>query len=252
MNKRVFALLLVLMSLSLIGIIFVQAYFIRDAVQNEKQRFAFNVKKTLSYVSNTIENNELSNYFSKYQKLDRDKKVDSAAVSQLFIYQQNNNTKEAFIYKSNILEEDYKLSSSLFDIGFDSLDIKNIIGSSKIEVYNKSNFFDKDVLRSPILNIINSGRLRAAERSYFNKNLKAYTKTLPINKRVTVDQINDLLATKLKENDININYEFAIYNKNLATKVQSPGFNKITASTFSMPIFYDVPHHGENRLRSSA
>ena len=248
MNKRVFALLLVLMSLSLIGIIFVQAYFIRDAVQNEKQRFAFNVKKTLSYVSNTIENNELSNYFSKYQKLDRDKKVDSAAVSQLFIYQQNNNTKEAFIYKSNILEEDYKLSSSLFDIGFDSLDIKNIIGSSKIEVYNKSNFFDKDVLRSPILNIINSGRLRAAERSYFNKNLKAYTKTLPINKRVTVDQINDLLATKLKENDININYEFAIYNKNLATKVQSPGFNKITASTFSMPIFYDENNTSNYKL----
>ena len=92
MNKRVFALLLILMSLSLIGIIFVQAYFIRDAVQNEKQRFTFNVKKTLSYVSNTIETNELNKYFSKYQKLDRDKKGDSAAVSQLFIYQQNNNT----------------------------------------------------------------------------------------------------------------------------------------------------------------
>jgi len=248
MNKRVFALLLILMSLSLIGIIFVQAYFIRDAVQNEKQRFTFNVKKTLSYVSNTIETNELNKYFSKYQKLDRDKKGDSAAVSQLFIYQQNNNTKEAFIYKSNILEEDYKLSSSLFDIGFDSLDIKNILGSSKIEVYNKSNIFDKDVISSPILNIINSGRLRDEERSYFNRNLKEYTKTIPIYKRVTVSEINDLLAIKLKENDINIDYEFAIYNNDLATKVHSEGFDKITASTFSMPMFYDENNRSSYKL----
>jgi len=115
--------------------------------------------------------------------------------------------KRSFIYKSNILEEDYKLSSSLFDIGFDSLDIKNILGSSKIEVYNKSNIFDKDVISSPILNIINSGRLRDEERSYFNRNLKEYTKTIPIYKRVKVSEINDLLATKLKENDISIDYD---------------------------------------------
>lgn len=238
MNKRVFALLIILMSLSLIGIIFVQAYYINDAVENEKERFTFNVKKTLSYVSNTIETNESDKYFSKYQSLDSEKKGDSAAVSQLFIYQKNNNTKEAFIYKSNFLEKDYKLSSSLFDFGLDSLDIKNIIGSSQIEVYN-GNIFDKDLIQNPILNIVNSGLLKKEERSYFNRNLKAYTSTIPIYKRVTGKEISDLLSRKLKENDIDIDYEFAIYSKDLATKVHSEDFENNSASTFSVPMFYD-------------
>ena len=59
------------MSLSLIGIIFVQAYYINDSVKNERERFTFNVKKALSYVSNAIEEKELDTYFEKYQSLDR-------------------------------------------------------------------------------------------------------------------------------------------------------------------------------------
>ncbi|GAA4238014.1 HAMP domain-containing sensor histidine kinase [Postechiella marina] len=236
------------MSLSLIGIIFVQAYFINDAVENEKERFTFNVKKTLSNVSNTIQTNETDKYFSKYQSLDNEKRGDSAAVSQLFIYQQNNNTKETFIYKSEILEEDYKLSSSLFDIGLDSLDIKNIIGSSQIEVYKGNNALDKDIIRNPILNIVNSGRLKSEERSYFNRNLKAYTKTIPIYKRVTKKEIRDLLDRKLKENDIDIDYEFAVYSKDLATKVHSEGFEIDNGSTHSVPMFYDENNRSVYKL----
>ena len=171
MSKRVFVLLVLLMSMSLIGIIFVQAYYIKDSVKNERERFSFNVKKTLSYVSNAIEENELDTYFEKYQKLINDKKVDSVAVSQLFIYQQNSNTKETLIYKSGVLEENYKLSSSLFDIGLDSINIKNIIGSSNLEVYKNEDISEKDLSKSPIVNIINSGRLLPAERNYFEKSI---------------------------------------------------------------------------------
>ena len=57
-----------------------------------------------------------------------------------------------------------------------------------------------------------------------------------------------MLATKLKENDINIDYEFAIYNNDLATKVHSEGFDKITASTFSMPMFYDENNRSSYKL----
>ena len=52
-------LLVVLMSLSLVGIIFVQARYISDSVKNEEQQFTFNVKKALSFVSKDIERREL-------------------------------------------------------------------------------------------------------------------------------------------------------------------------------------------------
>jgi two-component system phosphate regulon sensor histidine kinase PhoR len=233
--------------MSLIGIIFVQACYINDSVKNEKERFTFNVKKALSYVSNAIENNELDTYFEKYQKLINDKDVDSVAVSQLFIYQQNNNTKETLIFKSGVLEENYKLSSSLFDIGLDSINIKNIIGSSNLEVYKNEDISEKDITKSPILNIINSGRILEAERNYFEKNFKAYTKTIPVYQRVTKEQISNLLSKKLKENNIDIHYEFAIYGNDLATKVHSDDFVK-DKDTYSMPIFYDENNQSNYKL----
>ena len=120
MSKRLFIILVLLMSLSLIGIIFVQAYYINNSVINEDKQFTFNVKKALSTTSNEIEERELNRYFKKYQRLvDERKEADSSAITQLFIYQQNSN--ETLIYKSGILEENYKLTSSLFDIGLDSI-----------------------------------------------------------------------------------------------------------------------------------
>ena len=49
-----FVLLVILMSLSLVGIIFVQAYFINNTFKNEDEQFTFNVKKALTYTSNKV------------------------------------------------------------------------------------------------------------------------------------------------------------------------------------------------------
>ena len=76
MGKKLFILLIILMSLSLVGIIAIQAYYINDSVDNENERFNFNVVKALNYVSNTIEENESEMYFSKFLNLDSEKKTD--------------------------------------------------------------------------------------------------------------------------------------------------------------------------------
>ncbi len=236
------------MSLSLIGIIFVQAYYIKDSVKNADDRFNHNVKTALSYVSNKIEKNELDSYFEKYQRLDKEKKSDSAAVSQLFIYQQNNSTKETLIYRSGVLEENYKLSSSLFDIGLDSINVQNILGESQIQVFNETEFSEKDLSKSPIVDIINSGNIAEAQKNNFDKNLRAYRKTIPVHKRVSADEIENLLTNKLKADNIDIDYEFAIYSNSLATKVRSDGFERDESSTFSVPIFYDENNQSNYKL----
>src|SRR5690606_40541463 len=84
MSKKIFVLLIIFMSLSLIGIILLQAYYIKGAELNQRERFVSNVKKTLANVSNTIETNEIDSYFEKFQSLDSEKRVDTAVVSQLF------------------------------------------------------------------------------------------------------------------------------------------------------------------------
>ena len=69
MSKKLFILLVILMSLSLIGIISVQAYYIKNSIDNEKEQFTFNVKKALSITAEDIEDKELNSYFQKYQRL---------------------------------------------------------------------------------------------------------------------------------------------------------------------------------------
>ncbi|GAA4971181.1 HAMP domain-containing sensor histidine kinase [Algibacter aquimarinus] len=228
------------MSLSLIGIIAVQAYYINNSVENERERFEYNVKKSLSYVANTLEDEELDRLFNVYQSLDKEKKKDSTAVSQLFIYQQNKDTNETVIYSQGILEENYKLSSSILDAGFDvdSINLKRFTGSSKIEVFN-SDLTDKDIEQSPISKITNIGRILEPEISYLKKNFREALKRKPIHTRISEDEITRLLSKKLKENNIDINYEFAIYSNDLATKVQSDNFENYKKSTYSTAIFYD-------------
>ncbi|MFV9551311.1 sensor histidine kinase [Algibacter sp. PT7-4] len=235
------------MSLSLIGIIAIQAYYINDSVENEKERFRFNVVKALNYVSNTIEENESEKYFSKFFNLDNDKKADEEAVSQLLIYQKNNSTKETLIYRSNVLEENYKLSSSLFDIGLDSLDIKNITAKSTTEIYSNSNIDNKDI-SSPISKIIRSGTIDEAQKLSFDKSFKEISKKTPIHKRVSEKEIKTLLSEKLKKDGIDIDFEFAIYGNDLATKVQSNNFEYEQNSTFKVPIFYDENNQTPYRL----
>ncbi|PWH82095.1 two-component sensor histidine kinase [Algibacter marinivivus] len=233
------------MSLSLVGIIAIQAYYINDSVENEKERFKFNVVKALNYVSNTIEENESEKYFAKFLNLDSDKKADEDAVSQLLIYQKNNSTKETLIYRSNVLEENYKLSSSLFDIGLDSLDIKNITAKSTAEIYNNTGNRD---IKSPISKIIRSGTIDEAQRLSFDKSFKEISKRTPIHKRVSEAEIKTLLSEKLKKDNIDIDFEFAIYSNDLATKVRSDNFEYEPNSNFKVPVFYDENNQTPYRL----
>ncbi|MEL0456808.1 HAMP domain-containing sensor histidine kinase [Flavobacteriaceae bacterium SZ-1-7] len=246
MSKRLFILLIILMSLSLIGIISIQAYYINNSVENEKERFKSNVVTVINNVSSTIEKNELEKYFSEYLSLDKEKKTDEDAVSQLLIYRKNNSTKETLIYQSNVLEENYKLSSSLFDV-LDSLEVKKIIGNSSTEIYRDLGSSDKDI-KSPITNIVRSGIIEEAQKINFEKNFKAILKRNPIYKRVSKDEIKNLLSEKLAKYDIDIDFEFAIYGNDLATKVKSENFEYDKNSTFGVPIFYDDENRTPYRL----
>ena len=238
MKKKLFLLLLVLMSLSLVGIIFVQAYYINNSVENEKKQFKSNVNKALYYVSNKIEENELNKYFERYQNLDSDKKGDSVAVSQLFIYQKDNS--KAFFYSSGILEQDLKLAPSIFDIAeLDSIVVKSFTGTSEIVEFSNTKTDERDIGQTPISRIINSGPILDAQKNYLEKNFKAILKKTPVYNRVSQAEIKSLLSKKLKEFNISIDYEFAIYNNELATKIQSDNFEYNVKSTLGVPIFSD-------------
>lgn len=238
MGKKLFILLVVLMSLSLIGIIFVQAFFINNTLENEENNFTLNVKRSLSSVSKAIEEKEFEVYSKKLQNLiESGVDPDSTAIRQVFILEQDDLSNETRIYGNAISEESFKIPSLFFDIGLDSFNLSRVKNTRITETYDNRNIDGGSIsLQKSIKNISN---LTYLEKAQFESITRDQFKNIPIYKRVSVEDVSELLQKQLDNNGINTSFEFAIYDRDLSTKVQSQNFDLNPDSTIGVPVFLD-------------
>src|SRR5690606_9090905 len=126
MSRKLFVLLVALMSLSLIGIIFVQGYWIKTAVDDKEEQFSTSIMQILRSVSDKIEKREIEDYSNRYlQLVDSIGEFKEAELRQILFIDRNEENNETFIYSHGVLEEDYGISSTFFDSESDSIPIKN-------------------------------------------------------------------------------------------------------------------------------
>ena len=238
MSKRLFVLLVILMSLSLIGIIFVQAYYINNSLENQKRQFSFNVKKTLSFTSASIEKREFRKYYNRMQKFlhQQQEKPDSVAVKNIFFYQSDDDSNETVVYRNGIVEENYTLPSTFFDIGLDTVNLKRILNERETRVYNNNDDEEISELSQEDRLLELKSNIKLTEEIQMESFYEDNAGNTPIHLRVTPNDIDRLLRRKFKEEGIDIDFEFAIYAKDLATKIQSENF-EVGSTTFQVPIF---------------
>ena len=236
------------MSLSLIGIIFVQAYYINGSVKNEKERFRFNVNKVLNYVSNTVEKREYSEYVYTLQGLiSQGVEVDTSVIRDLYIIKEDFDSKETIVYRNGTLEENYKFNSSIFDIGSDTISVKRILNNRETKVYRNGGVsLDSDLSANDKLLLLD--KMSSTDEIVFEDVYKDLASRFPIHKRVTKEEIQKLLSEKLKEEGIDIDFEFAIYSNDLATRVRSDNFENYDASAFSVFMFYNENNQSTYKL----
>ena len=245
MSKNKFIILVVLMSLSLIGIICLQAYYINNSINSFENQFNFSVKKSIGYTIQNIEKKEKLNSIIKINQLINDGgKIDTTAIINFYIKEDNKNTNKTLLYRNGILEENFKLSSALFDIGLDTINVKRIINNRETKVLNNSSAQDVDLV--DIVNEIST--LSEREQILWESFYMDYAFRTPIYKRTTNEEIRELLETKLKAEDIDLDFEFAIYSNNLATKISSEDFQIENNDTFSLPIFDNENDDNNYRL----
>jgi len=237
MNKKLFTLLVILMSLSLIGIIFIQAYFINSSLETKEDQFTFNVKKALSYTTTQIADNEYKKYVKALNKIISEGiDPDTTAIRNITIYKQDNLNNQIIVYNTGILEENFKVPS-LIDLNVDSLGLSNFIGKSTTKIYE--NNFTGDMFSSneqSFEKVLNMDKLQKAT---FETQYKSEIKNTPIHKRVTVSDVQKLLSKKLLEDNIDIEFQFAIFQNDVGTKIQSDNFNQSLPTTLETPIFLD-------------
>ena len=108
MSKKVFIFLLVLMSVSLIGIIFIQYFFILKNYEENNKQFSINVNYVLEETTSDIERNEFRKYVRKFRDLVANEAlldVDTLSIQNLIIIDENPEKRETIIYKNGVIEE---------------------------------------------------------------------------------------------------------------------------------------------------
>ena len=238
MDKKLFVVLVVLMSLSLIGIIFVQSFFINNSIENEKKNFTLSVQRSLSYVSRAIEEYEYRDYFEKLQPyLTPDNKADSAIIKQLFVTDEDDINDKTIIHRNTVLEERFKVPSLFFEIDADSFNISKLYSERVTETYNTTTI-DGVRRMEPEKRLREYSSLSALDRQMYDDTFRDLLKDIPVYKRISALQVETLLKRELKDEGVDLNFEFAIYDDDLATKVQSQNFD--SQNPYGVPVFLNT------------
>tara|TARA_R110002051_G_scaffold13435_2_gene44824 strand:- start:10749 stop:12347 length:1599 start_codon:yes stop_codon:yes gene_type:complete len=238
MNKKLFYLLILLMSLSLIGIIFVQGYWITNSVTTKREQFEFSAKQALVAVAKKIQNREVEDYFVPYKKL-----VDSIGISddlsfdELVLLEQLPFSNDVFIYRNGILQQDFKLASPAFDFDLDSIEYKRYFSRTQRVILDGGN--SSEELGGGVESIFEDfSRLKDFEKYSFSELIKERAAKKPVHMRVTVEEIQRLMSLELGEREMETDFEFAVYSTNLSTRVRSENFElEGAAPTYGVPLF---------------
>src|SRR5699024_8844281 len=127
MNKKLFGILIALMTLSLLGIISVQVYWISNAYQTKEEQFTVNVRQVLLSASKEIQVVETEHFYSIFNahadSLDNPTNVN---LSEHIYTMHNEENTERYIVQDGILEENDMLTSEVSHTTTDSIEFKKV------------------------------------------------------------------------------------------------------------------------------
>ncbi len=236
MNKKLFLLLVVLMSLSLIGIIFVQGYWIKSTVEDKEEQFSYNAKQVLVNVSENIQNKELENFWFKFIDADNPSiLLNKQVLDEYLLLKKEGEGGNSVRLSEGIPEDDYKITSDFLVFAQDSLQFSNLINDRLSSILNKGNTQQAVLTSEEKLNRFM--QMEEMEKDVLRSFILEYTSRIPIHQRLSESAIEENLKTELQNYNLNTAFEYAVYSNSLATKVHSDNFSPDYPATYSVPLF---------------
>ena len=134
MGKRFFALIIILMSFALVGIVFVQVYWIKNTIQITEEQFTSNVRFALAKISEDIKEDEFNRFYVDIVDRFKDdgNKLKYSDVKKYIYEKIDTASNERFTYSQSIIEENYKVPTEFFEN--DSIDFKEIYKKEEISI----------------------------------------------------------------------------------------------------------------------
>ncbi len=243
MSKRIFILLIILMSTALIGIIAVQIYWINSSVNIREKQFSNDVKFALANVSDIIQEREINDYYEEFgsaiDSLTRSASSKSESGKTDFFFRRIDTTKnEVFTFRQSILETNNKSSLTLFDN--DSVDFSTFFSEKEREISRLTDENGSDLEEmTPVERLYVVGRLTDLEKSRFESYFKEIAPSRPIYDRISKKEIYLNLENELRTRGVDTDFEFGVFEDGLATKVTSANFKKEKYISYGVPLFID-------------
>src|SRR5690606_8990139 len=243
MNKRRFRLLVFFMSLSLIGIILVQLYWINTSLEKNEEQFKYHVQQVIGSVADKINNKELREFITEFERLKDSigKEPETSVLKKILFLEQDTKTKETIIYTNTLIAENYGISGSFFDKSLDSVSVSGLVSDRKTEIYRGSGIDNSSLSMNPTpdVTIQKKSSIPSIDKAWFELYGKEIIANRPIQQRVSQEEIDKLLKEELDKYGVKTPFEFGVYSNGLATKVRSSLFRYDKQSTYGVPIFKD-------------
>jgi len=220
MNKTRFRLLVFFMSLSLIGIILVQLYWVNSSLKTSGEQFKYNIKNALDKISYRIQDHEEAKFLEIFENYADSTGHEPTRVDLLQIYEYSKGKDENIIYSNHINGKDYR------DIAFESED----------SIPVKSNKVIGKVNGKPIV-ANESRRIKLNDKEFYLKDFREYNS---IESWLTSKKVDDMIKDELNKNNVDIDFEYAIFKNQLPTKIRSKNFKYIENNYEDHPIFEDT------------
>ncbi len=231
------------MIVSILGIIILQGYWIFSAWNDKEKEFSLAVQQSLIRVADQIQERELNDYISAYERLlDSLKTPDDATFANVFLFLDEDKTNNLISYYAyGILEEDYKiipyLNPKLGDTLETLTDVKQVRNTTiinKNDVFNRENNIAISIEKIKTIERMNISNQRI--RSAFMD----YTANTPIHKRLNIQELDFVIKSEFNAKMIITPYEFQILDNGLSTKIKSNNFKENQEGfRYAIPIFQD-------------
>ena len=247
MSKRIFVLLLVLMSVSLIGIIFIQYFFILKNYDENNKQFSINVNYVLEETTSDVERNEFRKYVRKFRDLIANEAlvdVDTLSIQNLIIIDENPEKRETIIYKNGVIEENLIIpkTKSYYDDIIDVISDRENISIKRLSNQREEKVFSNRRIEdnlSPEQFLLKVGKISKSKEVLFESAYNDISKRNPIEERIgDINKFEKIIERNLERMNINLDFEYAIFKQDSITKISSEKFD-LSNQSYSSLIFKD-------------
>ena len=238
MSKKTLILLITLMSISLIGIIIIQGFFIVEIYRDAERKFNNDSSIALSEGVEWLEKREFRRYVVKFRDLiSSGGAIDTTAINSLYIIKEDSDNNEVMMYRNASIEENLKVPQ-FWNVLDDSLSLKRVSSERETKVLKIQKEKEYSGISSEQF-LSKIGEISKSKEILFETAYHDLAKRNSIERRIgNVNSLSNFLKYRFKRFNIDIPFEFAIFNADSITRVKSENF-VLDKNTFESALFTD-------------